>query len=543
MIPISTQNKIEQIFAQYTQPGSPGCVLAVIKAGNIIFQSAYGLANLEIEAPLTSKSIFNIGSISKQFTAFTIALLAADGKLSLDDDLRLHLPEMHDFDETITLRHLIHHTSGVRDSFPALLALAEWRDSDATTTQDVFKLLKAQRSLNFSPGSAFEYSNSNYVLLAKICEQVSGQSFSEFCRERIFDPLDMQNTYINASYYNLIPGRTLGYYDNGQGGWINAPLTDSVIGPTNIYTTVLDLAKWDKNLTIGAVGGEFVCGQMHQSGKLNNGVELDYAFGLEIGPAHQHHGWQMVEHGGSQGGYASWMMRFPEAELSVVLLCNHFMWEARDYALRVADIFLDEHPSQRTHVADPLFMSDPVELSATQLAGYVGIYFDAEHIALRNITLAEIKLQFEGLELIPLEENLFCFKVEPQTHIHITPAANHRPAEMKTITSSGEYRYVRVDAVSLTPDDLAAYVGRYYSPELDIYWKIVLDGNQLTVQRRKYSNSQLATLFEDTFRDDWTPLMGYPTSYVLQFRRNNAREITGLSVSGNGVRHLDFERA
>jgi hypothetical protein len=251
----------------------------------------------------------------------------------------------------------------------------------------------------------------------------------------------------------------------------------------------------------------------------------------------------MVEHGGSQGGYASWMIRFPEAELSVVLLCNHFMWEARDYALRVTDIFLDEHPSQKTEVVDPLFTGDPVKLNATQLAGHVGSYFDPEHVALRSITLAEGKLQFEGLDLISLEENLFCFEVEPQTQVHFTQAENDGFAEMKVVTSSGEYRYGRVNQVLSTPDDLLTYAGHYYSPELEIYWTVVCEGNQLTIQRRKYVASQLTPLFEDTFRDDWTPLMGYPTSYVLQFKRNNAGEITGLSVSGNGVRHLRFERA
>jgi hypothetical protein len=218
------------------------------------------------------------------------------------------------------------------------------------------------------------------------------------------------------------------------------------------------------------------------------------------------------------------------------------MWEARDYALRVADLFLDAHPAQKTEAADPTFTGDPVKLSATQLAGPVGSYFDAKHVALRSITLAEGKLQFEGLDLIPLGENHFCFEVEPQTQVIFTTSEDGQVAEMKTVTSSGEYRYGCVNQVSSTPDDLAAYAGRYYSPELDIYWTIERADDQLTVQRRKYIDSQLTALFEDTFSDDWTPLMGYPTSYILQFARNSAGEIKGVSVSGNGVRHLRFER-
>ena len=207
-----TNDKVDSIFERYIKPGSPGCALAVMKDGELVYQQGYGLANLELEVPILPSTVFNIGSMAKQFTAFAIALLEDEGKLSLDDDMRTYLPEMHDVGETITLRHLIHHTSGLRGSFPELLALAEWRDTDATTTDDVVRLLKAQRALNFRPGDETMYVNSNYVLLAQICERVSGQSFATFCQERIFDPLGMTRSVINDSFWKIIPGRAQGYY-------------------------------------------------------------------------------------------------------------------------------------------------------------------------------------------------------------------------------------------------------------------------------------------------------------------------------------------
>ena len=238
-----TNDKVDQLFEQHAEPGLPGCALAVMKDGAIVYKQGYGLADLEHGLPILPSTVFNIGSMAKQFTAFAIALLEDEGKLSFDDDFRKYLPEMHDFGETVTIRHLTHHTSGLRGTFPELLALAEWRESDVTTTEDVYWLLKAQRELNYQPGDEYLYVNSNYILLALICERVSGQSFAAFCQECVFDPLGMTNSFINDAYVKLIPGRAGGYWKDDQGDWLNSPLADSVVGPTNVYTTVEDLAR------------------------------------------------------------------------------------------------------------------------------------------------------------------------------------------------------------------------------------------------------------------------------------------------------------
>ena len=539
-----SHDKVDPLFERYTQPGSPGCALAVMRDSEIVYKQGYGLANVELGVPNRPFTVFNIGSMAKQFTAFALALLADEGKLSLADDVRQHLPEMHDFGQMITLRHLIHHTSGLRGTFPELLALAEWRDTDATTTQDVFWLLKTQQELNFAPGEEYQYVNSNYILLAQICERVSGQSFAEFCRERFFEPLGMNRSLVNDSYFRLIPDRATGYYDD-EGLWFNAPLTDSVVGPTNIYTTVEDLAAWDENFYTGAVGGQAVIETMHQPGRLNDGSELDYAFGLMVGPTHLHRGWQMVEHGGSQGGYSSWMVRFPELHLSVVVLFNHFLWNMREYALQVADLFLEDNPfsASAEELAAPLEPPAPIELSAEQLGDKAGTYFNAQRAALRQITLGETHLQFQGLDLLPLSELRFYFEVEPETHVAFGLDAGGDVASMKTITSSGEYGYDRVEAVAPTLEQLAGYAGRYYSPELDIYWTIEAGDDHLIAKRRKYLDSRLTPVFADGFSDDWTPLMGYPTTYLVVFERDQAGVVNGLRVSGTRVRNLRFTKA
>jgi CubicO group peptidase (beta-lactamase class C family) len=537
-----TDPQVDPLFEHYTKPGSPGCAVAVVKEGQIVYKQGYGLANVELGVPNLPSTVFNIGSMAKQFTAFAIALLADEGKLSLDDDLRAHLPEMPDLGETITLRHLIHHTSGLRGSFPELLALAEWRDTDATTTEDVVRLLKAQRALNYRPGDEYMYVNSNYVLLTQICERISGQTFATFCRERIFEPLGMTRSVVNDSYFKLIPGRACGYYDD-EDVWYNAPLTDSVIGSTNIYTTVEDLVRWDENSYTGQVGGQAIIELVHQPGRLTDGTALDYAFGLEVGPAHQHRGWQMVEHGGSQGGYSSWMVRLPELHLSVVVLFNHFLWNMREYALQVADLFLEDNSSAATAAEETAATAEPpapIELSVEQLAAKAGTYFSHQRATLREIACVEGRLQFQGLDLLPLSETRFCFAVEPETLVEFSLAADGRVTGMKTITSSGEYPYDRVETVGPTPEQLAQYTGRYYSPELDIHWTIEAGDDHLVATRRKYVDSQLTPVFADAFSDDWTPLMGYPTTYLVVFERDHKGAVAGLRVSGTRVRNLRF---
>jgi CubicO group peptidase (beta-lactamase class C family) len=549
------QVQVDQIFERYDRPGSPGCAVAVSRDGQIVYKQGYGLADIELGVPNTPSTVYNIGSMAKQFTAFAIALLESQRKLSLDDDIRQHLPEMPDLGEKVTLRHLIHHSSGLRGSFPELLALAEWRDCDATTTDDVYNLLKAQRALNFRPGEEHLYVNSNYVLLVKICERVSGQSFAEFCASRIFGPVGMSATVVNDSYFKLIPGRASGYYEDEE-TWFNAPLTDSVVGPSNIYSTVEDLARWDENYYTGEVGGQAVIEIVHQPGRLNDGSELDYAFGLMVGPTHLHRGWQMVEHGGSQGGYSSWMVRFPELHLSVAVLFNHFLWNMREFAIQVADLFLEDHPSTvpaeeptppaeaapTAEAATEALASVPIELGAQYLVAMAGTYFNAQRAALRHITYNEARLQFQGLDLLPLSETRFCFEVEPETHVEFSLAAGGSVTGMKTITSSGEYGYDRVETVAPTAAQLAQYAGRYYSPELDVYWTLVAGDDHLVAKRRKYVDSKLSPVFVDAFSDDWQPIMGYPTTYLVVFERGEQGAVIGLRVSGTRVRHLEFVR-
>jgi CubicO group peptidase (beta-lactamase class C family) len=245
---------VDQLFAQWAGPDSPGASIAIIQDGKIVYSQGYGSANLEYGVPNTPATVFDLASASKQFTAFAIHLLAQDGKLSLDDDVRKYLPKLHDFGKVITIRQLLHHTSGVRDQ-SNLLLLAGWRLEDVITDEDVARLLFQQTELNFAPGDRFLYSNSGYTLLAMVVKHVSGKTLPEFAKERIFDPLGMAHTHFQDHYGIVVKDRAYSYAPQPDGKYQYVALSDSTVGPSGLFSTVGDLARWDENFYTGEVGG------------------------------------------------------------------------------------------------------------------------------------------------------------------------------------------------------------------------------------------------------------------------------------------------
>jgi CubicO group peptidase (beta-lactamase class C family) len=250
-------SRADKLFAAYDKPDSPGCALAVIKDGTVLHKRGFGRANLETDAPITPGTVFHVASVSKQFTAFAILLLAKDGKLSLDDDVRKHIPELADFGKTVTIRHLIHHTSGLRDQW-RLLKMAGWRMEDVITERDILDLVFRQKELNFAPGAEYLYSNTGYTLLAVIVARVSKQSFREFTQERIFKPLAMTSTHFHDDHRQIVKNRAYSYRPARRGAEFElVPLQYANVGATSLFTTVEDLTKWDRNFydaKVGAVG-------------------------------------------------------------------------------------------------------------------------------------------------------------------------------------------------------------------------------------------------------------------------------------------------
>jgi CubicO group peptidase (beta-lactamase class C family) len=337
------EKRVDRLFARWDRDDSPGCAVAVLHHGRIVYQRGYGMADLEHEVRITPATVFHAGSMAKQFTALCILLLVEEKRLALDDDVRKYIPELPDVGEPIRLRHMLHHTSGLREHHN-LLQFAGWRWRDLITERDILTMMGRQRGLNFRPGEEFLYSNSNYALLAVVIKRVSGQSLREFAEERVFKPLGMTHTQVVEDHSAAVKGRAAGHVRRDDGGYdVERPPYDFT-GSTNLLTTVEDLAKWDANFFDAKVGGKEVVTKRVTAGRLKGGEAVGYAGGLFLG---NYRKLPIVSHAGADVGFRAEMLRFPEQHFSVVVLCNLFDVSATRLAQQVADLYLaDEFPPE-----------------------------------------------------------------------------------------------------------------------------------------------------------------------------------------------------
>jgi CubicO group peptidase (beta-lactamase class C family) len=408
----SQEPRIDSIFAAFSRDESPGCAVAAARNGERLFAAGYGSASLEHHVPISPRTRFYAASVSKQFTAYAVALLVAQGRLSLDDDVRRWLPEVPDLDARITVRHLVHHTSGLRDYF-GLLAIAGWPSDGPITEAQFLDLVSRQRALNFTPGTQYLYSNTGYVLLAILVQRATGQSLRQFADEQIFIPLGMRSTGFRDDHARLVPDLALAYAMQ-DGEWkLSVPGFD-VVGDGGLYTTVEDLLLWDRHFLEPGERAKVVA-RMQQRGSLDNGSAIAYAFGLTLtgyrnAPA--------IAHGGSYGGYRTYLMRFPEQRAAVAVLCNAATANPAVLAQRVADVVLDAELAPPTAApprptgapaaapADPA--PDPQatsQLDPRTLAALTGTYYSDEldvtwHIIAENGALVVRRRALPDLPLV-----------------------------------------------------------------------------------------------------------------------------------------------
>jgi CubicO group peptidase (beta-lactamase class C family) len=366
----SLTRRVDVVFSRYGSLDAPGCAVGVYQNGKIALAKGYGAANIEYAVPLSPATPMIMGSVSKQFTAGAIALLVQDGRIALDDDIRKYLPELPDYGKRITIGHLVHHTSGLRD-FWALAEAAGMRLDDGYTVDDMLALAARQKHLNFDPGTEYNYSNTGYVALGEIVHRVSGKTLRQFVNERIFTPLGMSASHFHDDHNEPIKGRAIAYSPTAA-GWKIDVWNNDIVGQGGLMTTVEDLAKWDENFYTGKVGGPRFLAQQLERGKLNNDSLLSYAFGLQIA---EYRGLPIVEHSGSTGGYRTEIVRFPSAHTSVVTMCNVSTAAAGTLAYRTADVVLGSRftkpvpiPSVRA-AGSPLRTTTTVNVDAAPFAG------------------------------------------------------------------------------------------------------------------------------------------------------------------------------
>ncbi|MGQ0736824.1 MAG: serine hydrolase domain-containing protein [Acidobacteriota bacterium] len=528
---------IDQVFARFQAPGSPGCTLGVYRDGRILHKAAYGMANLDHDVPLTTSSVFHVASVSKQFTAAAVALLALEGKLSLDDEVRKHVPELPDFGHRITLRHLVHHTSGFRDQW-SLLGLAGWRYSqDLITDDDVLEMMARQRDLNFPPGERHVYCNTGYTLLATVAARVSGVSFRTFTTERIFAPLGMTSTHFRDDHAEIVKGQAYGYVPAGSMFRLSVTNFDTV-GATSLLTTVEDLAHWDGNFVAKTVGGDELANLLIQPGVLNGGETLDYAFGLVHG---RYKGLRTLGHGGSDAGYRSQFLRFPDQRVTVACLCNLSTSNPGELVRQVADVVLAEAmpataatdgDGERGAAGAPGTAAAPQE----PLESYAGLYWNPLEESARRFVLDRGKLY--GLfgqdrrELKPVGGHRFLLLGSgPRIEARFERVTGE-PTRLALLPDGGVADQLEsADPFVPTREQLDEFAGSYRSDEMDAVFRMVVEKEALVLKRLKVKPAVLEPTVRDAFQ-------GQPGS--IRFTRSVEGRVSGFVLHAGRVRGLRF---
>jgi CubicO group peptidase (beta-lactamase class C family) len=516
---------VDHIFERWDKPTSPGCALSVMKDGHIIYKRGYGMADLDHDVPITPSSVFHVASVSKQFTAASIVLLAQEGKLSLDDDVRKYIPELPDFHTKIAIRHLIHHTSGLRDQW-SLLGFAGWRYSlDLITDDDVLGLMARQKSLNFPPGDRHVYCNTGYTLLAQIVKRVGGQSLREFTTTHIFEPLGMKNTHFRDNHAEIVKNQAYGYSSiAGAAFQLSIPNFDTV-GATSLLTTVEDLARWDENFYDHRVGGAALIDQLLQRGKLNSGEQLDYAFGLTLGT---YKGLAIVDHGGSDAGYRADLLRFPQQHFSVACLCNTTI-DPGSLARQVADLYLAKELKEPPPAA--ITLEKTVDLSQAHLVPRVGVYWMSDGDDTRRVTLDNGKLRIAAFgpktELEPLGESRF------RVHDSATEIRFEGTRMVATPNGGKPQFFEKGASFRPTTAQLAEYAGRYTSDEFEAVFQFQVDDGDLTIHRVRFKPITLDPAVPDVFTSSLA---------TVRFTRDAKGKVTGAIFNAGRVQNLKMSR-
>jgi CubicO group peptidase (beta-lactamase class C family) len=516
----TTTQKVDQIFAAYDRPTSPGCALGVIRKGMLIYRKGYGMGSLELQVPLSPQSVFYMGSISKQFTAASIVLADERGALSLDDDVRKYLPELPDYGHPITLRQMLHHTSGLRD-FLALLEISGRHDADLHSRDEMIDLIVRQKTLNNIPGDEFIYSNTNYFLLGEVIKRATGKPLSEFAQENIFQPLGMTHTRFHDNHTEVVPGR-IAAYDSGTNGnfLVDWSTNFDTVGAGGLMSTVDDLVLWDNNFYNNKLGKGSLLKELQTRGTLNNGKQISYALGLELGT---YRGLPIVEHSGALFGYRTELLRFPEQHFTVVCLCNLSSAPDTNIARKVAGVYLEKSLQPESAAAIDAAFPDP--------ALFAGKYLDPQKHFVYEFTPSGKTLMAWGSPLHRIGPNQF--RDLGTGTITFDGSGGTIKA---TLEMDGEafFAGARIHPPSLTEADLAAYAGKYNSVELDAGYTLSVKKGALQLQTGWNASLKLVPIAPDEFDSG--------DLGTIVFHRTANGRTSDLAVFTVNARNITFQK-
>ena len=516
----SPEARVGAVLAKWNQT-TPGCAVGVSLEGKNVLEKVAGMADLEHDVPIKPDTIFEAGSVSKQFTAAAVLLLARDGKLSLDDQVRKYVPELPDYGAPLTIRHMLNHTSGLRD-WGSVAAIAGWpRGTRVHTHAHVLDIVSRQRVLNFPSGTRYSYSNTGYNLAAIIVSRVSGQSFAEFSRARLFAPLGMSRTSWRDDYTRIVKDRAIAYSD-GSGGFTTEMPFENIHGNGGLLTTVGDLLRWTRNFSQPVVGDAAFVKEEQEPGRFNDGRAHAYALGLFVGT---YQGLREVSHSGATAGYRAWLSEYPERKLAVAVLCNVSSGNATQYAHAIADVYLRAtKPEGTAPAADG---ARGPALSASAQDALIGMYRRTDTGEPINVSRAGTELRVGGMPRLTAASDT---RFTSANGLAVDFIADG----LKVADPFGTIdAYARVPAAELAPRPPAEYAGTYESDEAEATMIAAVDAGALVLKRRPDTTIRLTPMYADAF---------YGSLGFIRFHRDAAGKVSSLSVTQDRVWDMRFQR-
>ena len=548
----SLEQKVDSVFSDWNSQNTPGGAIAIIYKGNVLLKKGYGMADVDRKIPITTSHLFNIASTAKQFTATCIALLEEQGKLSFEDDTRKYFPQFQ-LTKTVTIRHLISHTSGLREAYvlAALSGKVNLRGQVKKryqTTENLIRLIARQQDLNFNPGDEFAYTNINYILLGEIVHKVSGLSLAEYAHQFIFEPLGMAHSYVNDTYAHLRLTRAIPYQysDKNKQRFKKKSIKkdQGVVGDNNLITSVDDLLLWNQNFyknRLGA-GNESLLRTLQTRYVLNSGDTIHYAFGLNVTP---YKNTVSIGHGGDDYRYTSFMVRFPDRQVDIICLSNRSRYEdTQNKVFAVANLLLEPAVSP----ANPVTEQVRIPFDAPYFKEYIGRYMGSSpksRYSFREVFTRNGKpyLSFQPqptnhvFELLPISNHHYLFKVEePNVYVEAWFIKSKEDGHYQFFETfkNNTVRYDRKLTDSLSTNSLRRYAGIYTSQELDSQIRVKVAQNGLTL-RRGLIKIKTIPVGEDTF---YAP----DNRALFYFKRDESGMVNEFLISATDFRNVKFSR-
>ena len=542
--------RVDSLYAHYDTAPSPGLAIAVVRDGQVVLRRGYGMASIEHGARITPQTVFDVASVSKQFTGLAIAMLSARGAISLDDDVAKYIPELAGLPHRVTIRHLLHHTSGIRD-WPGTLSVGGWRFDDVIAFDQILRMAYRQRTLNFVPGTEHLYSNTGYNLLAEVVLRVTKQSFRAWTHEHLFAPLKMERTFFRNDHLEVVPDRAFGYARTAGGTWKHVPNSLTALGSSSLFSTVDDMARWMLNFEDGRVGGTAVRA-MRTPGRLNDGSPVAYAFGVLTG---SYRGLPMFTHSGSWAAFSTYLAYLPEQRFGVVVLANSSAIDAQAAVIRVTNIYLERElatanapsstpgapPTQSVAAApdSPTTQDVPAQqdIPTTVLDRYVGLYRLGPgwytEIRRDGGRLVSQATNEGAATMTPRSEREFWIEAYGASMIfHRDPAGRVTHLEYR-----GAMRPRVTRSVAPTTRGLAELAASYESEELGTSYRVAHEDGRLVLHHPRHGGVLLTWVNGEEFSS--------PTWFLrsITFERDRRGRATSLVVNGDPrSRNIRFTR-